>query len=404
MPLYWYDSFNRKGKRISGTIDASSMQSAREILKGQGLMPIKIKEAGIESKKFSFWGLFERQLDTKTKIIFTKQLSVLLKSGVPLLQAFELLIEQFDKGFKRILINIKDGLKAGDSLANQLNKYPKIFSNVYVQLVKAGEASGNLYLILQRLVEYLEKSEETKKKIRKAMAYPIFMISFSIIVVIALLAVLVPRITDMFLKMGQELPAPTLFLKNISDFVLNYYLILLISFLVLVLIFTYWKSTSSGRYKLDKLFLKFPMTSYFSRTKAVVQFSKTLGMLLEADVNLAEALDIVCNIVENKVLVVKLQAAREKIIKEGKIAKYLQETGLFPNIAIYMIKTGEQSGQLAQMLLTVGQDYDGELSELTESLISKIGPVMTIFTGLIIAFIVISIFLPIMEMGNIQGF
>jgi type II secretory pathway component PulF len=398
MPLYRYDSFNRRGKRISGTIDAASMQAAKQILQGQGLMLVKIEEVRAGAAGFGIFQLFERKVEEKTKIIFTKQLSVLLKSGVPLLEAFELLSEQFEKRFKRILIDIKDGLKAGESLASQLAKYPRVFTNVYVQLVKAGEASGKLHVILDRLTEYLEKAEVTRKKVKKAMAYPIFMIVFSVGIVIGLLTFLVPRMTEMLVKMGRELPATTLFLKASSDFFLDNYLILSISFLIVVMLFTYWKSTKAGQYKLDQMFLRLPLTSYFSRTKAVVQFSKTLGMLLDAGVNLAEALDIVCNIVDNKVLVTKLRAARDKIIKEGKIAKYLKETGIFPNIAHYMIKTGEESGQLAQMLLTVGQDYDVELGELTDSLVGKIGPVMTMVVGLIIVFIVISIFSPIMDM------
>jgi type II secretory pathway component PulF len=406
MPLYRYDSFSRRGKRISGTVEAASAHAAKQILQGQGLMPIKIKEVGKDKPGFSFKRLFEKKVNVKTQIIFTKQLSVLLKSGVPLLQCFELIVEQFDGKFKQVLINVKDGLKAGESLASQLEKYPRIFSNVYVQLIKAGEASGKLHVILDRLVDYLEKSEETRKRVKKAMSYPIFMLSFSFAVVVALLAFLVPRITDLFLKMGREkeLPGPTMFLKGVSDFILENYLLLSSTLLLVVIVFLYWKSTKSGKYKIDELFLRFPLTAYFSRTKAVVQFSKTLGMLLEAGVNLAEALDIVSNIVDNKVLVKKLLAARDKIIKEGKIAKYLKETGIFPNIASYMISTGEESGQLAQMLLTVGQDYDSELTELTDSLVAKIGPVMTIVTGAVIAFIVISIFLPIMEMGNIPAF
>ncbi|MBD3273616.1 hypothetical protein GF385_04685, partial [Candidatus Dependentiae bacterium] len=321
----------------------------------------------------------------------------------PLLQALELLVDQFEKRFKRILINVKDGVKSGETLASQLNKYPKVFSNVYVQLVKAGEASGKLHMILERLTDYLEKSEETKKRAKKAASYPLFMLAFSFAVIIALLAFLVPRITDLFLKMGKELPGPTLFLKDVSDFVLNNYFILIFSGIGLILLFTYWKSTPSGKLKLDELFLKLPLTSYFSKTKAVVQFSQTLGMLLEAGVNLSEALDIVCNIVENTVLVKKLQNAKDKIIKEGKISKYLKETDIFPNIASYMISTGEQSGQLAQMLLTVGSDYEENLKDITDSLVSKIGPVTTIITGAVIAFIVLSVFLPIVELGDLPG-
>jgi type II secretory pathway component PulF len=204
----------------------------------------------------------------------------------------------------------------------------------------------------------------------------------------------------MFSKMKIELPGITLFFKNVSDIVLNNYIILTSGLILIFIIFGYWRSTVAGKYKLDQFFLKLPLTSYFSKTKAVVQFCKTLGMLLEGGVNLAESLDIVCNIVDNKVLVNKLKEARDKIVKEGKISKYLKETGIFPSIAIYMISTGEESGQLAQMLLTVGKDYDTQLSDLTDSLVSKIGPVMTLVTGLIIAMIVISVLLPIFSLGE----
>lgn len=403
MPLYRYDSYNRDGKRVLGTIDASSYEAAKRNLQGQGLMPYSVKEAGSDSTLLPFLSIFEPKIEFKTKVIFTKQLSVLLKAGVPLLQALELLIDQFDRRFKTILINIKDGVKAGKSFADQLSHYPKVFSKVYIQLVKAGEASGKLYLILNRLIGYMEREEETKKRIKKATSYPIFVLGFSFTVIVALLALLVPRITSMFEKMGGELPGPTLFLKELSDLIVNNYLLILILGLLFIVVFSYWKSTPQGKKSLDSFFLKLPLTSYFSKTKAVVQFTQTLGMLLEAGVNLSESLDIVTNIVENSILIEKLKVARENIIKEGKIAKYLKETGIFPNIATYMISTGEQSGKLGDMLLTVGNDYNEELKEIVDSLIEKIGPVTTIITGLIIGFIVISVFLPIVEMGNLAG-
>ncbi len=403
MPLYKYDSFSRRGNKVSGTIDAASEQAAKELLRGQGLMPTKIVEVTAETQGFSFASLFEKKIEPKTVILFTKQLAVLLRSGVPLLQSFELLTEQFEGKFKRLIISIKDGIKSGQPLAKELAKYPKVFSNVYVQLVRAGEASGKLDNILVRLTEYLERSEETKKRIKKAMSYPIMMISFALIVVVGLLTVLVPRLTDMFSQMGKDLPGPTQFLKNVSDLILNNYFMLFGSIFGGIFLFTYWKNTPSGKYKFDELLLRFPLTAYFSRTKAVVQFCKTLGMLIESGVNLAEALDIVCNIVENNVLAKKLRDARDKIIKEGKIAKYLKQTGIFPNIASYMISTGEQSGKLGEMLLSVGSDYDVELMELTDGLTEKIGPIMTIVLGLVVGFIIISIFLPIMELGNISG-
>lgn len=401
MPLYQYDAFNRRGGRVAGTIDAASSQNAKELLKGQGLMPVKIAEVMGDSGGFSLQSLFENPIELKTVILFTRQLAVLLKSAIPLLQAIELLTEQFDGKFKRILISVKDGLKSGEPLSKELNKYPTVFTNVYVQLVKAGEASGRLDLILDRLSSFLEKTEETKKRIKKAMSYPIMMLSFAALVVIGMLVGMVPKIKGIFSSMGEKLPLPTRMLMVSSDFLLAHYFLLIIGLLVVGVLFKYWKSTASGKYKIDELLLRFPLTAYFSRTKAVVQFSKTLGMLLESGVNLSEALDIVCNIVDNKVLTQKLLSARDKIIKEGKIATYLRETGIFPNIASYMISTGEQSGKLAEMLTTVGNDYDNELTELTDSLTAKISPIMTLVMGVVVGFIVLSIFLPIMSLGNL---
>lgn len=404
MALYQYDAFNRRGGRTSGTIDASSFQNAKELLKGQGLMPVKISEITNEvSGQFSFKSLFEHPIQPKTVILFTRQLAVLLRSSVPLLQALELLTEQFDGKFKRILINTKDGIKSGQPFSKELSKYPTVFSNVYVQLVRAGEASGKLDPILERLSDYLERAEETKKRIKKAMAYPIMMLSFAGLVVVGLLTGLVPKLKGLFTQMGQSLPLPTQILMSSSDFLIGHYFLIIFSMACIGILFSYWKTTAAGKYKIDDLLLRFPLTAYFSRTKAVVQFSKTLGMLLESGVNLSEALDIVCNIVDNKVLTQKLLSARDKIIKEGKIATYLRETGIFPSIASYMISTGEQSGKLAEMLLTVGSDYDDELTELTDSLTAKITPIMTLVMGVVVMFIVLSIFLPIMSLGDLAG-
>lgn len=405
MPLYQYESYSRRGNKVTGTVDATSLQMAKEILQGQGLLPVNIKEVqAIEGQTgFSFKSLFEKKIDSRSTILFTKQLSVLLKSSVPLLQAIELLTEQFEGAFRRILIRIKDGLKSGQPLAKELSRYPKIFTNVYVQLVRAGEASGKLDLILLRLTDYLEKAEETRKNVKKAMSYPIIVISFAMLVVVGLLVGLVPKLKDMFEQMGKELPLPTRILIGLSDFFVNNFILLCIGLILSIIFFMYWKSTPSGKYKFDSILLRFPLTAYFSKTRAVVQFCKTLGMLLESGVNLSEALDIVCNIVDNAVLAKQLNQARDKIIKEGKISKYLRETGIFPNIAIYMISTGEQSGKLGEMLTTVGNDYDKELAELTEGLTAKINPIMTVVMGVIIVFIMASIFLPIMSMTDLAG-
>lgn len=403
MPLYKYDSFSRRGTKSSGTIDAPTIQAAKEMLRGQGLMPISISEVIGDGAGFSFSSLFEKKIDSKVVILFTKQLSVLLRSGVPLLQSFDLLLEQFEGKFRRLLIGIRDGIKAGEPLAKELGKHPRIFSNVYVQLVRAGEASGKLESILMRLVEYLERTEETQRRVKKAMSYPIMMLSFAGLVVVGLLTVMVPRLMGMFSQMGQALPGPTQLLVMLSDALRNHIVALGVGLIIVIVLFKYWKSTPAGKQKVDELLLRLPLTAYFSRTKAVVQLSKTLGMLIESGVNLPEALDIVVKIVENSVLTQKLMAARDKIIKEGKIARYLKQTGIFPSMASYMINTGEESGKLGEMLLNVGSEYERELVELTDGLTAKIAPIMTLVMAVIIGFIMLAVLLPILEMANMKG-
>jgi type II secretory pathway component PulF len=403
MPLYQYESLNRRGGRVKGTLDATSAQMAKEILQGQGLLPVKIAEVGGDVPGFSLASFFERPVEEKTVILFTKQLAVLLKSAIPLLQCIELLTEQFEGRFKRILISIKDGIKSGEPFAKELARHPRIFSNVYTQLVKAGEASGKLDTILLRLTDYLERSAATKKKIKKAMAYPVGMMIAALLIVVVLLTKMVPGMKSIFAQTKQELPGPTQIMVGASNFLLEHYVVLFGGLLALVAIITYWRSTPEGQYQWDNLKLNLPLTAYFCRIKAVVQFSKTLGMLLESGVNLSEALGIVSTIVDNKVLVQKLKQAQDKIIKEGKIARYLKETGIFPSIASYMISTGEQSGKLAEMLLSVGSDYEIELSELTDSLTAKINPILMFFVMGIVGFIMLAVMLPILGMADLAG-
>jgi type II secretory pathway component PulF len=304
---------------------------------------------------------------------------------------------------RSILVNVKDDIKEGSSFADALKKYPKVFDNIYVQLVRAGEASGKLEIILERLTGFLERKEEMRSRIKSALSYPLMQLGVAVAVVAVMLVWVVPNMVANFAETGRELPTPTKILITISDFILNHYIILLVSIIGIYLVYKYWKSTVSGRRFIDKMKLRIPIVRYFARTGAVVQFSRTLGMLIESGVNLSEALDIVVKIIDNTVLKDALNEARDKIIKQGKIAEYLKETNLFPPIAIYLIKTGEQSGQLDFMLLTVAQNYEEDLKEAADGLASKISPILLIVMAGIVGFIVIAIAVPIMQMGEIAG-
>ncbi len=402
MALFFYQAFSKEGKKVSGFVDAPSRQAVKEKLTRQGVFPIKIAPASQESRIGFFKRLFRRKVSTKDKILFTRQLSVLLKSGVPLLQALELLVDHFSGKLHSVIVSLKDDVKEGMSFADSLKKFPKVFDNIYIQLVRAGEASGNLELILDRLTEYAERRAAITKRIKSALTYPVMQLVVAVIVVAILIAKVIPQMAGVLQATGKEMPATTQFLLNLSDFVVTYYLVILLIVVGVFGAFRYWISIPLGTRMFDKLKLRLPIVKYFSRMGAVVQFSRTLGMLTESGVRLSEALDIVVNIINNSILADALSEARDKIVKQGKIAQYLKQTGMFPPIAIYLIKTGEESGQLGPMLITVAQNYEEDLSEKADGLSAALGPILLIIMAVVVAFIILSVVGPML--GGMGGF
>jgi len=401
MALYFYQALTREGKKVSGYLDASSLQSVKEQLVKKGMYPIAIDPATSRTQKSLWQRLFARGVSVKDIILFTKQLAILLKSGVPLLQALELLSGYFTGQLESILVEVKDDIKEGQSFADALARYPKVFDNIYVQLVRAGEASGKLEIILERLTEDLERQEALKKRISSAMQGPIIQLIVTVVITGFLLVKVVPQLTETFIEQGKELPRTTRFIVGISNAVQSYYLLILFALIGIILGFRYWKSTPKGARQLDELKLRIPLVKQFTRLGTVVQFCRTLGMLLESGVNLSQSLDIVVNIVDNRVLADVLTEAKDKIIKQGKISQYLKQTNIFPPIAIYLINTGEQSGQLDQMLLTVADNYEQDLTELADTLTAVLSPALLIVMAVIVGFIVISIAVPMMQVADI---
>lgn len=396
MALYSYEAYARDGKKIKGIIDAASSGTVKDQLIAQGLFPIKIITVQ-QQAALSLYQRFFGGVTAKDRILFTKQAAVLLRSGVPLLQTLELLIDQFSGYLRSIIIAVKDEIKGGSTLFNAMSKYPTVFDNIYLQLVRAGEASGKLELILERLASYLERKEDVSKRVSGALFMPVIQLFVAIAVIIVLMIWVVPPMIEAAQGQGKKLPDITLFVKAISDFVQNYFFVIGIFVAIIGFIFYVWKRTDSGGQLYDKIILKIPLIGYLSRMQAVVQFSYTLGLLLEGGVNLAESLDIVCNVIDNRILAQALRQARDNIIKQGKIAQYLQQTKVFPPIAIYLVETGEQSGQLDKMLLMVAQNYQTDVNELIDRLVALIGPVTMLFMAVVVGTIAAAVMLPIMQ-------
>lgn len=398
MALYAYQAFSKDGKKVKGFIDASSVSSVKEQLARQSLFPISVELAQSSTSGSFFSRLFTKKVSVKDKILFTRQLSTLLKAGVPLLQALELLTEQLEGQLRTITVAIKDNVKEGISLADALNKYPKIFETLYIQLVRAGEASGKLETILDRLADYLERSAATQKKVKNAMRMPLIQLSAALLVVGGLVTFVVPNIAEGLVGQGGQLPFITQAMMDIASFITSYYLFIIIGVIALIIVYRYWSSTTSGARTIDAIKLRLPVVKNITKTNAVVQFCYTLGMLLEGGVDLAQALDIVCAVIDNRILTDALKQARDNIVKQGKIAQYLKQTNMFPAIAIYLIKTGEETGQLDAMLLTVARNYEEDLRELIDGLTSAIAPIMLLIVGGLVGLIILAIMLPIFEL------
>lgn len=401
MALYSYEAFSKDGKKVHGTVDAPSADALKEQLARQGLFLTKIELSGGISAGGFFQRLFEKKVTIKDKILFTKQLAVLLKSGVPILQAIELLIEQFEGGVRNMLVRIKDDVKEGTALADALAKYPKVFENLYIQLVRAGEATGKLDIILERLTMFLERREAIGKKVKGAMQQPIIQMVVAALVVVVLVVKVVPSMAKNFTEQKVELPWITQFILDLSDFLIDYFVLIIGALIAIVSVFKIWKASAVGARQYDQLKLKLPLIKNLSQMNAVVQFSYTLGLLLEGGVNIAEALDIVVSVIDNRVLADALRTARDNIVKEGKIAEYLKQTKMFPPIAIYLIKTGEETGQLDKMLLTVAENYEKDYVELIDKVTGLISPIMLIVMAAVVGVIVMAVAMPMMQL--LQG-
>ena len=406
MAVYEYKALNTRGKEISGIIDADSRISAGQILKRMDLYPVNINETTektIDKKRyeFSFSDFFERI--TRSDIsVFTTQLSALVEAGMPVVDAFDIVIQQTDKkSFKKTLSVIKDEVNKGVSLADSFKLFPRHFSPLYINMVGAGEESGSLEIVLTRLSDFLEAQLEMRSKITAALAYPILMLIVSIIVVFFLVSFVIPTVSGIFEEMNQVLPLPTMILLGVSSFMKKAWIYLIFVIIGLIIFYKWYKRTDRGREMIDRLKLKIPLLGAQYKKILMARFTRTLATLLTNGVPIVTSFDIVKNIIDNRPISVEIERAREEI-KEGKeISKPLASSGLFPPVVVNMIAVGEKSGQLEEMLNRVSKIVEAELDSSLKRLMSLLEPIMILCVGAIAAFIVISILLPIFEMNQL---
>jgi len=403
MPVYEYKALDKRGKTLTGIVDADSSQEARGKLREQEVyitdlsdtlsMPGKSRTAGIT--------LFTRISPIEVSILI-RQISTLLNAGIPLVEALSAVIDQIDnKGLERILSQVRESVREGRSFADSLSPHTRAFSPLMVNMIRSGESSGSLEIVLLRLADFLEQQVMTKRKIQSALIYPAVIVSIAFCILLFLMTYVVPSVTKIFSDMKQTLPIPTAVLIAISSFIRSYWWLFLLLFAAAFTGIKAYIQPEEGRIHFDQFKLKMPLFGSLYRKIAISRFSRTLGTLLKNGVPLLNSLDIVKNVVGNKLLERTIEEARTHIGEGSSIHEPLRRSGVFPPILIHMINVGEKSGTLEEMLNKVADITDNEIDTTVNTLTSLLEPFMIVGLALVVGFIVISILLPIFEINQL---
>ncbi|MHB8090122.1 MAG: type II secretion system inner membrane protein GspF [Syntrophales bacterium] len=407
MPVYEYTALDVGGRRKSGVVDAGSLAAARQKLRESSVFPVAIGEAsGSRNNETAAGktatGLFQR-VGLQELSVMTRQLATLIGAGLPLVPSLSALAPQIRNQLLRsTIVRIREEVNEGNSLTGALSHFPKIFPPFYLNMVRAGEASGTLNLVLERLADFQENQQEMRTKIRTALAYPLFMFFIGSGVLLFLVTFVVPNITNIFSEMHQTLPAITVFLIVVSGFLKSFWWIiaLVIGFGVVGLRSSI-KKTEAGRNFWDRLKLNFPLFGGLNRKVAVARFSRTLGTLLQSSVPLLSALEIARNVVDNRLIANEIKRVAKDVEEGQSLSVPLAKNQFFPPIAVEMIAVGEQSGNVEKMLFKVADAYEKEVEANIVMITSLLEPAMILAMGAVVGFIVISILLPIFEMNQL---
>lgn len=400
MPTFAYTVRDASGSVIPGTVEAESESLLRRRLSEQGFSVVDIKETK-GAKKQSPGGGFGR-VKLNDLAMFCRQFSTMIDAGVSLVRCLSVLGEQTtNPKMKRIVSDLQAEVEAGQMLSKALGKYPSVFNNLFVGLVRAGEVGGVLEESLQRLAGFLEKDQELRRKVKSAMTYPVIVMIFAVLIVVVLVTFVLPRFMGLFVDLGiKEFPLPTQILMNFSNFLTSKWYFAVGFLIAFIVAFKMFLKTRVGRRSYDRFKLKAPVFGKLNHKIALARFARTLGTLLSSGVPILQALETVAGTVSNEIISDAVLEARARIREGDRIGDPLQRSNLFPPMVVQMISIGEESGALDPMLAKVAEFYESEVDAALASLTSAIEPVMIVFLGGVVGFIVISMFLPLVSVIN----
>lgn len=396
MPVYTYRGTNRSGTTVSGELTAGSKAELQNLLRRQQITATKMSEKG---KEFNL-PTFGAGVKPKELAVFTRQFSVMIDAGLPLVQCLEILAgQQENKTFQKVLTGTRSSVEGGATLSTAMRQYPKVFDALYVNMVEAGETGGILDTILQRLSTYIEKNVKLQRAVKSALVYPIGVMTVAAGVITLLLWKVVPIFATLFAGLGVALPLPTRVVIAMSNFVGSIFgLIILIAIAGTIFAIKTWYGTPQGRYVIDASILRAPLVGTLLRKIAVARFTRTLGTLISSGVPILEGLDITAKTAGNAVVERALQKVR-KALEEGKtLTDPLKETEVFPGMVTQMIGVGEQTGAMDAMLQKIADFYEEEVDAGVKDLLTALEPVMIVFLGLVVGGVVISMYLPLFSL------
>lgn len=406
MPVFLWEGTNAQGKKVSGEIEARDVQAVFNLLKAQRVTPntrsIREKGKGLEMEiKIPGFGPKVRAKDV---VVFTRQLQTMIDAGLPIVQGLEILSRQNENvAMRKVLLGVKEHVETGGTFAEGLKKFPKVFDDLFVNMIAAGETGGILDIILQRMADYLEKAMKLKREIKTAMIYPAVVISAAIIVTTILLIFVIPTFAEMFADFGAALPLPTVIVLEISNFATTYGLYIAAAAAVGLTMFFRTLRTPRGQEVIHPLALKLPIFGNIIKKVAVARFSRTLGTMMSSGVPVLEALNICARTAGNKVVERDVLRARVAISEGKPMYEPLAESSVFPPMVVQMIAVGESTGAVDAMLSKIADFYESEVETAVAGMKQLIEPLMILILGVIVGGLIVAMYLPIFKLGQVAG-
>lgn len=403
MPKYTYSARDSKGKEINGKLEAKDAESLAEILQDKGLVVVSIKEQVTfdleELGQINIGGI-----PMKEKVVFMRQLATMVGAGLPLTRGLQVMEQQIvNPQFKKVITQVKTSVEAGKSLADSFRTSDEVFDDVAVNLIEAGESSGNLDKILDKLAIELEESKKLKAKLKGALTYPIILLVVIIAVMLLMMFVLVPSMSDIYGEFDAELPAITQFLMNMSKFFVGYWWAVLIVILSLVIGYKVWVDTPKGKRSRDKIIVKVPILGMIVSKMQIAQFTRLLALLLSSGLSIIRALELTALSINNEVFREVILDAKKEVEKGGSLALPIARSEYYPLIVSSMVAVGEETGELDTVLEKIAEYYKDEVDVATENMSSILEPVFLILMGLAIAFISLAIYMPMFQLSEVMG-